>query len=281
MHKVIKIIFITFLSIIGIAFLISAYYLATYELPTPVDKWAIVKEKALNYLNERYGEDFEIVNFIEPEPYHNFYNITALRIGDPNDIEHEVTLHGWVTKGEKKLFKKGKDKITFYDNYAAVKIIPELKNHVANILKTECHDCKIYISFYREWIKQNTKIYSSVVDFIQRDDFWKKCMDIQIITFNTNIENKSKLEKISYKCAKKIFENNFTDTATIYYISNPNIYAGLSDSLEIYDWTTDPSHKTSKYGNWGKDYVYVDCYIKDNKLLTELIELEDGFYGSN
>ena len=101
MGKIIKIILITLLSIITITFLIGAYYLATYKVPAPVDTQTMVKEKALKYLKERYNEEFEIVNFINPEPYHNFYNITALRKGDPNDIEHEVTLHGWVTKGEK------------------------------------------------------------------------------------------------------------------------------------------------------------------------------------
>lgn len=190
MSKVKKILLITFLSIIGIAFLISAYYLATYELPAPVDKRAIAKEKALNYLKERYGEEFEIVNFIDPEAYHNFYNITALRRGDPNDIEHEVTLHGWVTKGEKKLFKKEKDKITFYDNYAAIKVIPELKEIISRLVLEDYPECKIHISFHKEWIQENINLYNSADDFLKKDTYWKQSMSIAIFTIDEKINSK-------------------------------------------------------------------------------------------
>ena len=258
MHKVIKIIFITFLSIIGIAFLISAYYLATYELPAPVDTRAIAKEKALNYLKERYGEDFEIVNFIDPEPYHNFYNITALRIGDPNDIEHEVTLHGWVTKGEKKLFKKGKDKITFYDNYAAIKVIPELKEKISELVLEDYPECKIHISFHKEWIQNNVDLYSSAKEFLEKDTYWKHSMSIAIFTLDEKIDEKRRLKKYSKKIFKQLVEENFLGNASIHFYKDNNNYDKINTSL-IHQNPRDLSYMSEICG---EDLVYSRCNLR-------------------
>lgn len=105
MHKVVKIIFITFLSLSAIAFLISIYLGIKAILPEE-DRQTVVTREVLEYLNERYNEEFEIINFIPPSFNYASYIITAVRKGDPKDVEHWVTIHGWVSKKRKYLRKR-------------------------------------------------------------------------------------------------------------------------------------------------------------------------------
>ena len=256
MGKVIKIILITFLPIVAIIFLIGAYYLATYEVPAPVDTSAIVKEKALTYLKERYSEEFEITNFINPEPYHNFYNITALRKGDPNDIEHEVTLHGWVTEGE----EKEDDKITFYDNYAAIKVIPELKEQISELVLEDYPECKIHISFHKEWMQENINLYNSVDDFLKNDTYWKESMSISIFTLDDKFNEKKRMKKYCKKIFKQLADKGFQGSASLYFY-NEKYYKEISDSIiRHYSWDT-----TFMSATCGEDFVYSRCDFKEDR----------------
>lgn len=266
MGKAIKIILTTLLSIIVIAFLIAAYYLATYKIPAPVDTRAIVKEKALKYLKDRYGEEFEIVNFIDPEPYHNFYNITALRRGNPNDIEHEVTLHGRVTKGEKKLFKKEKDKITFYDNYAAIKVIPELKKQISKLVLEDYSECKIHISFHKEWIQENINLYNSAEEFLKKDTYWKHSMTITIFTLDEKINEKKRLKNYSKKIFKQLVDKNFLGSASIHFYKDNYNYDKINTSL-IHQNSRDLSYMSEICG---EDFVYSRC----NLIKTENLKFD-------
>ena len=267
MGKVKKFILITFLSIIAIAFLISAYYLATYELPAPVDTRAVVTEKALNYLNERYGEDFEIVNFIDPEPYHNFYNIIAFPKGKPKEEEQKIIVHGWVTKTRK---SSQKEKIDFYDNYTVAKLIPQIKNKISNIVLTDYPECKIHITFHKEWIQKNTNIYTSVEEFLAEDDYWKPSMSATIFTLNKTIDDKDKLKKYSKTLFNRLIEENFSGSVELCFYSNINIYKKLDTSLGQYgEWR----YEDTDWGTCGKDFVYSWCSLKNEEQLK--IHFED------
>ena len=253
MGKVKKFILITFLTIIAITFLISAYYLATYKIPAPVDTRAIVKEKALKYLNERYGEEFEIVNLIDPEPYHNFYNIIAFPKGKPKEEEQKIIVHGWVTKTRK---SSQKEKIDFYDNYTVAKLIPQIKNKISNIVLADYPECKIHITFHKEWIQKNTKKYSSVEEFLTQDNYWKSSMSIDIFTYNKNIENKKLLERYCNDLFEKLSNKNFDGSAEIYFYNNISIYKKIDDSLGIYGtWM----YEFTDWGERGKDFIYSRC----------------------
>lgn len=260
MGKVKKFILITFLSIIAITFLISAYYLATYDLPAPVDKRAIVKEKALNYLKDRYGEEFEVVNVIDPEPYHNFYKISAFHKNEEHDRDHEITLHGWVTKGAKKLRKRENDKITFYDNYAAIKIIPELKKQVSDLILKNYSDCKIHISFHREWIQNNVDLYYSAREFLKEDTYWKQTMSISIFTLDEKINEKKRMINYCEKVFEQMSDENFQGSASIYFY-NEKYYRKINDPQVVNNNATDMTFLSA---TCGKDFVYSRCDFKQN-----------------
>ncbi|MBO4998779.1 MAG: hypothetical protein J6D02_12355 [Lachnospira sp.] len=261
MHKVVKIIFITFLSLSAIAFLISIYLGIKAILPEE-DRQTVVTREVLEYLNERYNEEFEIINFIPPSFNYASYIITAVRKGDPKDVEHWVTIHGWVSK-EKKLFKK--NKVTFYDNYMAVKFIPDLKKRVTNLVLEDYSECKIHLKFDKEWIQKNANIYASVEEFLEKDEYWKNSMEIKIFVYTKNLENKKMLKDYSKKIFEKLVDNQFKGSARCLFIKNYDTYTDLEDTFHIYDWMTD----TSKgLGECGEDYVYSDCILKNNQKLN-------------
>ena len=269
MHKVVKIIFITFLSITAIAFLISIYLGIKAILPEE-DRQTVVTREVLEYLNERYNEEFEVINFIPPSFNYASYIITAVRKGDPKDVEHSVTIHGWVSK-EKKLFKK--NKVTFYDNYPAIKLIPELKKQVSNIVLQDYPECKIHIKFYKEWIQENINEYDSAEEFLEKDEYWKRSMSIDIFTYNKNIDDKKNLKIYSEKLFKKLANENFRATAEIYFYNDINIYNNINDTIPISNlsWV---DALTNTRPECGKDFVYSHAILEESEKLV--VEFRDN-----
>ena len=241
MSKAKKIILITFLSIIGIAFLISAYYLATYELPAPVDKRAIVKEKALNYLKDRYGEEFEITSCGEYVNSDNYIAYAYVKRVPQND-DYKITIRGWVTK----------EKITFRDNYVAIKLKPAIKEYIAKTLKNEYSEYKIRIEFPTVCLENTIDVYETVEDFFERDDFFLKHMDIYIVILTENINNKEVIKEENKHICTKLVNSGIRGTTTIYYLNNNQIFNNVDETVP------------SELGKCGKDYVYAHCVLKKN-----------------
>lgn len=243
MCKAKKILLITFLSIIGIAFLISAYYLATYELPAPVDKRAVVKEKALNYLKERYGEEFEITSCREYVNSDNYIAYAYVK-GMPQNDDYKVTIRGWITKGN--------NKITFRDNYVAIKLKPELKEYIANLLKEECTECIVDIIFPNNCLESNVDEYKTVEDFLMYDTHWNPYIDVQIFVYRENTNQKN-LTKFCNTILSNLVDKKIAGSATLYFINNQNKFTEILHNPDI------------DIGICGKDYVYTHCILKRNK----------------
>ncbi|MBO4998771.1 MAG: hypothetical protein J6D02_12315 [Lachnospira sp.] len=241
MGKVKKFILITFLTIIAITFLISAYYLATYKIPAPVDTRAIVKEKALKYLNERYGEEFEITSCGEYINSDNYIAYAYVK-GMPQNDDYKVTLRGWITKG--------KNKITFRDNYVAIKLKPELKEYIAYALKEVCPECLIDVTFPNNCLENNVDEYKTLEEFLLKDTYWKPFIDVQIIVYK---ENKNKLTNYSNIILSNLVDKKIGGSATLYFITNQNKYNEIVHNPEM------------DIGICGEDYVYTHCILKENK----------------
>lgn len=260
MSKTKKIISITFLSIIVIGYFTICIYLSIKAMLPKEDRQTVVTKEALEYLNERYNEEFEVINFIAPSFNYASYKITAVRKGDPVDVEHSVTIHGWVSK-KKKLFKK--NKVTFYDNYAAVKLIPDLKKKVSDLVLQDYPECKIHIKFYKEWIQENTDEYASAEEFLEKDEYWKPTMSISIFVLDEKFDEKKRMKKFIKKIFTQMADENFRGSAALYFYNN-YYYEKISDSI-IYDspWATEFNNFTK----CGKDYVYSRCILKQNEKL--------------
>lgn len=146
----------------------------------------------------------------------------------------------------------------------AVKFIPELKIMVSNLVLEDYPECKIHLKFDKEWIQKNGEVYNSAQEFLEKDRYWKKSMKIKIFVFADDFENKKFLKNYSKKIFEKLIENQFQGSARCLFIKNYDSYIDIEEAFHIYDWMTD----TSKgLGKCGKDYVYSDCILKDNKNL--------------
>ena len=79
-----------------------------------------IEQDVKKYLKKRYKQDFHVTNIIPPSYEYASYIITVYPYGKPMDEEHKATVQGWEKDGL----------ITYYDNYALVKLIPEFKEYI-------------------------------------------------------------------------------------------------------------------------------------------------------
>ena len=166
-------------------------------------------------------------------------------------------------KRRKKFLKKEKDKITFYDNYAAIKVIPELKKQISELILETYPECKIHISFHKEWIEENVNEYSSAEEFLEKDTYWKQSMTIAIFTLDKKIKEKNRLKKFSKKIFKQLVDKNFLGSASIHFYKDNYIYEKISTSL-IHQNPRDLSYMSEICG---EDFVYSRCYLRKTENL--------------
>ena len=114
-----------------------------FQLPRRIALWNPSEETIRNdvstYLEERYDEKFVITNIIFPNFNYASYIITAYPEGKPQKSDYKITIHGWVNKGL----------IDYYDNYPVVKLIPELREYISDVVGEYFPENKVYVSFYK------------------------------------------------------------------------------------------------------------------------------------
>lgn len=119
------------------------------QLPRRIVLWhpteSDVRKDVSSYLEERYEEKFVITNVIFPSFNYASYIITAYPEGKPQKSDYKVTIHGWVKKGL----------INYYDDYPLIKLIPELKKYISDVVGEYFPENKVYVDFYKEWIRKN------------------------------------------------------------------------------------------------------------------------------
>ena len=120
------------------------------QLPRRIVLWNPTEETIRNdvstYLEERYDEKFVITNIIFPNFNYASYIITAYPEGKPQKSDYKITIHGWEKKGL----------IDYYDNYPVVKLIPELREYISDVVGDYFPENKVYVqSFHQEWIRGN------------------------------------------------------------------------------------------------------------------------------
>lgn len=130
------------------------------QLPRRIALWhpteAVIRKDVGRYLEERYEEKFVITNVIFPGFNYASYIITAYPEGKPRKSDYKVTVHGWEKKGL----------INYYDNYPVVKLIPELKEYISDVVGEFFPENKVYVDFYKEWIRENIDKDFTLDDFL-------------------------------------------------------------------------------------------------------------------
>ena len=120
------------------------------QLPRRIALWnpseETIRQDVSAYLEERYDEKFVITNIIFPNFNYASYIITAYPEGKPEKSDYKITIHGWENKGL----------IDYYDNYPVVKLIPELREYISDVVGEYFPENKVYVqSIDQEWIREN------------------------------------------------------------------------------------------------------------------------------
>lgn len=120
------------------------------QLPRRIALWnpseETIRQDVSAYLEERYDEKFVITNILFPNFNYASYIITAYPEGKPEKSDYKITIHGWKNKGL----------IDYYDNYPVVKLIPELREYISDVVGEYFPENKVYVqSIDQEWIREN------------------------------------------------------------------------------------------------------------------------------
>lgn len=213
-----------------------------------------IEQDVKKYLKKRYKQDFHVTNIIPPSYEYASYIITVYPYGKPMDEEHKATVQGWEKDGL----------IVYYDDYAVVKLIPEVKKYIANIVKEQFPENKIHIYFSKEWYENNVDPNITLKELLKNNSGeWMSGIDIQILVYKKDLGKKQFLVEAE-KLVEKLVGQNIIGALRIYLMYNYNIYDSLPEGLT----------RNVNIGTRGKEYIYVWTYICQDKKISEL-ELED------
>ena len=210
------------------------------QLPRRIALWnpseETIRQDVSAYLEDRYDEKFVITNIIFPNFNYASYIITAYPEGKPQKSDYKITIHGWENKGL----------IDYYDNYPVVKLIPELREYISDVVGEYFPENKVYVqSFHQEWIRGNIDKNITLDEFLNDiEGEWHSagCYHICVPYDDENIEKKLN-EMNDYFVQKKI-------SGFFYFLVMYNGYDKLS---EYYD--------DIELGKNGKDFYNYNYYI--------------------
>lgn len=169
---------------------------------------------------------------------------------------------------KKNFLNKEKDKITFYDNYAAIKVIPELKKQISKLVLEDYSECKIHISFHKEWIQENINLYNSAEEFLKKDTYWKHSMTTSVFILDEKLSI-NRLKEFSKNVFRQLGDNNFQGITSIYFYNN-YYYDKINNSpIHHYSWDM-----TFQSATCGKDFIYSWCSLE--KGTQQEIHFEDN-----
>ena len=227
------------------------------QLPRRIALWnpseETIRQDVSAYLEERYDEKFVITNIIFPNFNYASYIITAYPEGKPQKSDYKVTIHGWENKGL----------IDYYDNYPVVKLIPELREYISDVVGEYFPENKVYVDFYNEWIRENVDKNMTLEDFLNDIDgewhnagWYRVCIphnnhNDELILKNINETiNLLSQNKISGICLVDVMYNN--------YYNLPEYYEGKG------------------LGKSGKDFYSYDYYIARDGSFSEETEVKSN-----
>ena len=232
------------------------------QLPRRIALWSpseeTIRQDVSAYLEERYDENFVITNIIFPNFNYASYIITAYPEGKPQKSDYKITIHGWENKGL----------IDYYDNYPVVKLIPELREYISDVVGDYFPENKVYVDFYKEWIRSNLDKDFSLEEVLNnKEGEWHSAGWFDVCIPYEGQDDKQLLKKIN-EMVGNISENNvsgFFDIDIIY---------------KNYDLLSNDNIK-NELGEYGRDYINYDYYIdRYGKYDTFDVETEVRTHGT-
>ena len=116
-----------------------------------------VKQDTLNYLEERYGEEFEIESVRGMSYAYDYINMYAYPKG-LQDEAHKFKIQGRFNK---------EGNLEYCDSYVMVKLTDDYEAYVDEIIDEYFDDYKFYLEFDSEWITSNLPPDTTVEDLFQ------------------------------------------------------------------------------------------------------------------
>ena len=222
------------------------------QLPRRIALWSpseeTIRQDVSAYLEDRYDEKFVITNIIFPNFNYASYIITAYPEGKPQKSDYKVTIHGWENKGL----------IDYYDNYPVVKLIPELREYISDVVGEYFPENKVYVqSIDQEWIRGNIDKNITLDEFLNDiEGEWHSAGWFDICIPHEGQDDNVIMNKVNemnkYMAEKKI-------SGLFYFIV---MYNGYDNLPEYYD-----DIKLGKYGKDFYNYDYSHDYGTRRKLL--------------
>lgn len=115
------------------------------------------KEEVLTYLEERYGEEFEIASYRGMSYAYDYVQMYAYPKGY-SDEAHQFKIQGRLNEDKK---------MEYTDSYVMVKLIDDYETYVDEIIDEHFDDYKFYLDFNSEWITSNLPPDTTVEDLFQ------------------------------------------------------------------------------------------------------------------
>ena len=175
----------------------------------------------MEYLEERYGEEFEILTYRGMGYAYDYVNMTAHPKANP-DKKHEFIIQG----------KKGKwGKLEYVDTYAMVKLTKDYEKHLDEVICKYYKEYKFYVEFYSEWLPDNLPPdikFEDLKDLKANEDYPLPYLRL----FIAPGEN-CKFEYLE-EFVRELSEQGFKCDGSVAYYEDQNVFDDL-----IGDWDSD------------------------------------------
>ncbi len=126
----------------------------TEEGPTKEDSR---KEEVLAYLEERYGEEFEIASYRGRRYAYDYVHMYAYPKGH-EDEAHKFEIQGRINE---------EGKMEYVDSYVMIRLTDEYASYVDEIIDEYFDDYKFYLEFSSEWMINELPADTKVEDLLK------------------------------------------------------------------------------------------------------------------
>ena len=147
-----------------------------------------VKQDTLNYLEERYGEEFEIESVRGMSYAYDYINMYAYPKG-LQDEAHKFKIQGRFNK---------EGNLEYCDSYVMVKLTDDYEAYIDPIIREYFKEYKFYVRFDSEWITSNLPPDTKL------EDLWKLRANVDYplptlhIIFSPNMEEKYRGDALEF-----------------------------------------------------------------------------------
>ncbi|MBO5087395.1 MAG: hypothetical protein J6C01_01860 [Lachnospiraceae bacterium] len=143
------------LILIGIAvlFLAACIAIKSYNHSKYQDEF-YVQQEALEYMQERYNEEFIVMYNRGMGGAYNYVQLYAYPVTHRDEM-HKIEIQGYYNKW---------GKLDFYDDYVMVRLTEEYEAYVDPIIDEYFDEYKFYIDFNAEWLRNNLSADTKLED---------------------------------------------------------------------------------------------------------------------